>query len=145
MVKGKNCIQKYQAKISEPLYDRIDIHIEVPAVTPRDLVSHTGENESSASIKARILHARQIQQNRYKDFPKIRTNADLEGEVLDQFATPDDKGREILMQAVDEFGLSARAYFKILKVARTIADLSGSENINHIHIAEALGYRRQKL
>ncbi len=142
--KGKGCIQKYQAKISEPLYDRIDIHIEVPAVTPKDLVGHVGENESSESIKSRVLLARNKQSQRYQDVKNVRTNADIEGEVLEKFASPNQEGKELLMKAAEEFGLSARSYFKVLKVARTIADLAGEEEITAIHISEALGYRRQK-
>jgi magnesium chelatase family protein len=132
-------IQRYRSKISGPLMDRIDIHIEVPAVKYRDLASReTGE--SSREIKRRIDSARKIQLERFKGM-KIYSNAQMTNRHIKKFCQIDDTSQRLLELAIDKFGLSARAYTRILKVARTIADLEGQENIQPGHLSEAIQYR----
>ncbi|MHA1539546.1 MAG: YifB family Mg chelatase-like AAA ATPase [Alphaproteobacteria bacterium] len=140
--KGVTCPDRYQAKISAPLYDRIDLHIDVPAIKPMDLID-TEEGESSAVIKSRVLAAQKRQSARYKG-TAIKKNADLEGDLLKQYTAHDEASKALLKKAAEEFNLSARAYFRILRVARTIADLEGVETIAQHHLAEALSYRRKK-
>lgn len=132
-------IQKYIGKISGPLLDRIDIHIEVPAVSFNDLESKKKE-ESSADIKKRVDAARKIQLERYKN-DKIFSNSNLTPELLDKYCALTPECNSILKMAFEKLGLSARAHNRILKMARTIADLAGSENIAPAHIAEAVRYR----
>lgn len=132
-------INKYLSKISGPLLDRMDIQIEVSPVYYDDLNSKT-EGESSKEIKERVLKARKIQLERYKDLD-IYTNSQLSPKQLDKYCKIDKESQELLKLAFDNLGLSARAYSKILKVARTIADLEGNENIMQKHIAEAIQYR----
>lgn len=143
--KDKECtctpqmISKYMGKISGPLLDRIDIQIEVTPVKYQKLDS--GENiETSQSIKERVNRARKIQMNRYKE-EKIYSNSQLTPKLIDQYCKLDQQGKNILQAAFEKLGLSARAYGRILKVARTIADLEQSENIQPTHIAEAIQYR----
>src|SRR5512137_2439172 len=132
-------IQRYRSKISGPLMDRIDIHIEVPAVKYRDLASReTGE--SSREIKNRIDSARRIQIERFKGM-KIYSNAQMTNRHIKKFCQIDEASQRLLELAIDKFGLSARAYTRILKVARTIADLEGQENIQPTHLSEAIQYR----
>jgi magnesium chelatase family protein len=132
-------IQRYRSKISGPLMDRIDIHIEVPAVKYRDLASReTGE--SSREIKKRIDLARIIQIERFKGM-KIYSNAQMTNRHIKKFCQIDEASQRLLELAIDKFGLSARAYTRILKVARTIADLEGQEDILPAHLSEAIQYR----
>jgi magnesium chelatase family protein len=120
-------IQRYRSKISGPLMDRIDIHIEVPAVKYRDLASRES-GESSREMKNRIDAARRVQLNRLKGM-KIYCNAQMTNRHIKKFCQIDEASQRLLEMAIDKFGLSARAYTRILKVARTIADLEGTENI----------------
>lgn len=134
-------IQHYRAKISGPLLDRIDIHIEVPSLKYDDLKSAQA-GESSEDIKKRVSKARVVQLNRFKDGKrKIFCNAHMEPKDIKKFCPIDDESQNLLKTAIEKFGLSARAYDKILKVARTIADLEAEENIKVQHIAEAIQYR----
>ncbi|MDA1088855.1 MAG: YifB family Mg chelatase-like AAA ATPase [Proteobacteria bacterium] len=142
--RAPKCAQDYQSKISGPLFDRIDLHVDVPAVNPADL-NLPPPAEASADIAARVLNARTIQKRRFaKMGVPIRTNAEADGKLLDDIATPDEGGRKLLVEASEKMGLSARGYHRVLKVARTLADLDAAEDtlINRIHIAEALSYRR---
>ena len=132
-------VTKYQNKISGPLLDRIDIHVEVPAVDYSDLSSRT-PSESSAEVKKRVDAARKIQLERFKDLD-ITSNARIPTGKLYEFCALDNKEDALLRKAFEKFGLSSRAYSKILKVSRTIADLDGSENITAAHVAEAVQYR----
>jgi magnesium chelatase family protein len=132
-------IQRYRSKISGPLMDRIDIHIEVPAVKYRDLANrHAGE--SSRDIKKRVDAARKIQLNRFKGI-KIYSNAQMTNRHIKKFCQIDEDSQKLLEMAIDKFGLSARAYTRILKVARTIADIEGKENIEAAHLSESIQYR----
>ncbi|MCX6151543.1 MAG: YifB family Mg chelatase-like AAA ATPase [Ignavibacteriales bacterium] len=133
-------IQKYMAKISGPLLDRIDIHIEVPAVKYKEL-STSVKGESSAIIRERVIKAREVQINRFSKLKHIYNNADMSSKEVRQFCTLDNSGSEILKMAMTKLGLSARAYDRILKVSRTIADLENAENILPNHISEAIQYR----
>ena len=147
--RAPRCASDYQAKISGPLFDRIDIHVDVPAVSPADL-SLPPPAEGSAEIGARVKAARQRQRERYKALGKdgggngarVRTNAEADGELLDRVATPDAEGQALLSRAAEKMKLSARGYHRVLRVARTIADLSGHDQVRRIHIAEAVSYRR---
>jgi len=139
--RAPRCAADYQAKVSGPLLDRIDLHVDVQAVSAADLVLPPPA-EGSAEVGARVKAARDIQTARYSA-NGIRTNAEADGEVLDRAATPDEPGRRLLAQAADAMRLSARGYHRVLRVARTIADLAGSEGVGRVHVAEALSYRRQ--
>lgn len=132
-------IQRYRSKISGPLMDRIDIQIEVPAVKYRDLASRN-PGESSREIKKRIDAARKIQLNRFKGM-KIYSNAQMTNRHIKKFCQIDEASHKLLEMATNKFGLSARANTRILKVARTIADLEGQENIQPAHLSEAIQYR----
>ncbi|MFH1753754.1 MAG: YifB family Mg chelatase-like AAA ATPase [Candidatus Omnitrophota bacterium] len=132
-------IQRYLSKISGPLLDRIDIHLQVPRLTYNQL-SRKRDSEPSSAIKARVDNARRLQEVRYCK-EKIKFNAYLESKALDRFCALDKEGEELLKAAILEIGISARAYDKILKISRTIADLDGKENIEAAHISEAIGYR----
>ena len=133
-------VQKYLNRISGPLLDRIDLHIEV---TPVDFekMSDQRPGESSATIRARVIRARQRQEARYADVPGVHCNAQMTPRLLGLYARPDDKGLALLKNAMNRLNLSARAYDRILKVSRTIADLDDSEQILPQHLAEAIGYR----
>lgn len=133
-------VQKYLNKISGPLLDRIDIQIEIVPV-PFDKISDQRRGEASTIIRERVMKARQIQEKRYKDFPGVHCNAQMNSQLLATYAHPDEKGLQLLRTAMDRLNLSARAYDRILKVARTIADLEGCEQILSNHLAEAIGYR----
>ena len=132
-------INRYRSKISGPLLDRIDIQVEVPNVNYEDL-SSTEKNETSAEVKKRVNKARKVQLDRYKGM-SIYSNSQLDAGMLQRYCPLDDEGNAMLRAAFDNLGLSARAHGRILKVARTIADLEGSENIKAEHIAEAIQYR----
>ncbi len=133
-------IQRYMNKISGPLLDRIDIHCEIQAV-PFAQLSQMQPGEPSANIRERVIKARKIQEERFKTFKGIHCNAMMTERMLHQFAEPDAQSLDMLRMAMERLKLSARAYSRILKVARTIADLAGSEKVESMHIAEAIGYR----
>ena len=133
-------VQKYLNRISGPLLDRIDLQIEVVPVS-FEKISDARAGESSAVIRERVIRARQIQENRYADLPGVYCNAQMNSRLLARYARPDDKGLVLLKNAMNRLNLSARAYDRILKVARTIADLDACEWIQPSHLAEAIGYR----
>jgi len=142
--RAPKCAQDYQAKISGPLFDRIDLHVEVPAVSAADL-SLPPPAEGSDAVAARVAAARTQQGARFDALeakPKPRCNAEADGNLLEEIAAPDGEGRALLTQAADKMKLSARGYHRVLRVARTIADLDASEGVRRPHIAEALSYRR---
>jgi magnesium chelatase family protein len=133
-------VQKYLNKISGPLLDRIDIHVEVVPVPFRDMDS-VEKGERSHLIRERVINARQIQQQRFKEDAKVHANAQMSSKQLQIYCQLPTEGRQLLKNAMERLSLSARAYDRILKVARTIADLSASENIQNDHLAEAINYR----
>ena len=133
-------VQKYLNKISGPLLDRIDIHIEVVPV-PFEKLSDSRQSENSAAIRKRVNDARQIQVNRFSDYKSLFCNAQMSSKMLRKYCEIDKQGTELLKIAMDKLGLSARAYDRILKVSRTIADLEESEKIQNHHLAEAIQYR----
>lgn len=137
-------IQRYRARLSGPLLDRIDIRIEVPRLTSEELLNADSNSnlkaESSADIRKRVIKARQAQVKRYKDYP-ILTNSQLNAELIKVFCKLDEKSENLLRTAISRFNLSGRSYDRILKLARTIADLEGTENIESAHVAQALQYR----
>lgn len=133
-------IQKYMNRISGPLMDRIDIHIEVPAVPFTELSNKTN-GEKSDVIKSRVQLARQRQLDRFEEMPTVFCNAQMESNELKNYCTLGSKQSELLKNAMEKLGLSARAYDRILKVSRTIADLEGEESIRTSHISEAIHYR----
>ena len=137
------CAEEYQSKISGPLMDRIDIHIEVPAVNPLDL-ANIKKSESSAEVAKRVLTARKIQEKRFNDFgcSHLKTNSELKGELLEEVTKLDSDTQNLLVSFAEKNHLSARAYHRILRIARTIADLQNEKNLYKVHIAEALSYRR---
>jgi magnesium chelatase family protein len=129
-------IARYRGRISGPLLDRIDLHIEVPAVAPEDL-ARAATGETSAAVRQRVMQARERQLQR-----QHKMNARLIAPEVDRHCTPEPRGADLLDQAIRRLGLSARGYHRILKVARTIADLAGEANIGAAHVAEAIRYRR---
>jgi magnesium chelatase family protein len=133
-------VQKYLNKISGPLMDRIDLHVEVLPV-PYNELSDSRRGESSAEIRERVIKARKMQEERYKEYPGIYSNAQMNSQLLQKYCGLDVAGRDALSNAMRRLGLSARAYDRILKVSRTIADLDGSERIQLGHLAEAINYR----
>ncbi len=133
-------IQRYLGKISGPLLDRIDLQVEVTPV-PVETLAQMPQGESSRTIRERVIRARDIQSRRFRNVPGIHCNAQMTTRLLETLARPDEQGTERLRQTMKRLDLSARAYERILKVARTIADLEGSENIEAAHISEAVGYR----
>ena len=133
-------VHRYLNRISGPLLDRIDIQIEIVPV-PFEKMSEQTQNESSSDIRKRVIKARKIQELRFANHPGIYCNAQMESQLLHQYAQPDEKGLALLRTAMTRLNLSARAYDRILKVARTIADLEGSERIQSNHLAEAISYR----
>ena len=133
-------IKRYISKISGPLLDRIDLHIEVPAVSYKELWERD-EGEGSALVRERVISARKIQSLRFKDVKGVRTNSDMGPLEIKRFCKIDEASKDLVKTALERFGLSARAFHRILKVARTIADLEGAEEIESRHIAEALQYR----
>jgi magnesium chelatase family protein len=139
--RAPRCAADYQAKVSGPLLDRIDLHVDVAAVSAADLVLPPPA-EGSAEVAARVKAARDIQTRRYEK-QGVRTNAEADGDLLNRVGTPDEPGRRLLAQAAEAMRLSARGYHRVLRVARTIGDLAGSEAVMRVHVAEALSYRRQ--
>lgn len=133
-------IQRYLNKISGPLLDRIDIQCEISALPFKDL-SKAAPGEPSAAIRERVIAARALQTARFKDIPGVHCNAQMTERMIHLFAEPDEQGLELMRMAMERLSLSARAYSRILKVARTIADLEGSERVLPQHLAEAIGYR----
>ena len=142
--RGRNdrCIADYQARISGPLIDRIDLRIEVAAVTAADLILPPPA-EGSAEVAARVAAARDIQVRRYTalGLPKVRTNSEAPSAILEEVAKPDAAGLKLLRDAAETMRLSARGYHRVLRVARTLADLDGAERVGRLHLAEALSYR----
>ena len=139
--RAPRCAADYQSKVSGPMLDRIDLHVEVEAVSAADMALPPPA-EGSAEVAARVAAARAIQTARAGK-TGARSNAELNGDALEQWAKPDEAGQKLLLQAANAMRLSARGYTRMLRVARTIADLSGAEQVGRIHIAEALSYRRQ--
>ena len=139
------CAVDYQSKISGPLFDRIDLHVEVPAVNPADL-SLPPPAENTGDIAARVSAARLVQKTRYSGMEAngrpIRTNAEADGKLPENVAAPDDAGRTLLAETAARLRVTARGYHRVLRVARTLADLDGSKGVARLHIAEALSYRR---
>ncbi len=142
--RAPRCAEEYQARLSGPLLDRIDLHIDVPAVSPGDLALPPPA-EDSAAVARRVAATRLRQAKRYSGLPegrRIRTNAEADGTLLDEVATPDADGRALLLRAAERLRLSARGYHRILRIARTLADLESVAEIGRRHVAEALSYRR---
>lgn len=140
--RGDACAGDYQARVSGPFLDRIDIRMDVPAVSALDMMgSH--EAESSTVIAHRVATARRIQEQRYAKLGSLdtHTNAAASAKLIEQVAAPDSESQQLLVRAAEKFGLSARAYHRVLKVARTLADLAGSETVTKPFFAEALSYR----
>ena len=133
-------MQKYLNKISGPLLDRIDLHVEVTPV-PFSELSNTKEQEGSAAIRDRVMKAREIQAERYKNNAGVYCNAQMSSKMLKEICVINAAAQNLLKTAMERLNLSARAYDRILKVSRTIADLDGSENIKVEHLAEAIQYR----
>jgi magnesium chelatase family protein len=136
------CAADYQGRLSGPLLDRIDLHIEVPAVTAADLILPPPA-EGSREVAARVARAREMQAQRYAalGLPGVRTNAQAQGPILEDVARPDAAGLTLLRDAADAMRLSARGYHRVLRVARTLADLDGADKVGRVHLAEALSYR----
>ena len=134
-------VQNYMGRVSGPLLDRIDIQCEIAPV-PFEALSSEAKGESSAAIKERVIKAREIQTERFKEIPGVYTNAQMTPQMMQEFVRVSPDGLAKLKEAMDHFALSARAYDRILKVSRTIADLDGSPDIEIYHIAEAIGYRK---
>ncbi len=132
-------MQRYRGRISGPLLDRIDLHVDVPAVPYEDL-KKTRSDVDSATMRSRILAAREIQAARYAD-RHFSLNAELDGSALEEFCALNEPEHDFLKQAVETLGLSARAYTRILRISRTIADLARTDDINADHLAEAINYR----
>ncbi|MBQ8459242.1 YifB family Mg chelatase-like AAA ATPase [bacterium] len=144
--KEKHCscsefqISRYLSKLSGPLLDRIDIQIDVPRLTSSELLASNSEEETSAAIRQRVINARKIQTKRYQD-ENILTNSELNAELIKKYCKLDGKSQELMKVAIVKFGLSGRRYDRILKLARTIADLDGSQNIEQTHVMQALQYK----
>jgi magnesium chelatase family protein len=140
--RGPRCATEYQARISGPLLDRIDIRIEVPALSAADLI-RPGASETSADVAQRVAAAREIQAQRYAALgaTKVRCNAQAGADLVETVAAPERAGVRLLEDAAAAMQLTARGYHRVLKLARTLADLDGAETVARIHIAEALAYR----
>lgn len=134
------CGEDYLGRISGPLMDRFDLRVDVPPVAFRDL-DLPANGDRSADVAARVAKARQIQIDRFSDHPSISLNADAYGDTLEDIAAPDPEARELLTKAAERFRLSARGYHRVIRVARTIADLDGSADVRKPHIAEAISFR----
>ena len=133
-------IQRYMNRISGPLLDRIDVQVEIQPV-PFKKLSEAAPGESSADIRKRVVTARDIQSERFKSVNGVHCNAQMSDKMIHEYAEPDENGLKMLRLAMEKRSLSARAYGRILKVARTIADLAGSPQVTAEHIGEAIGYR----
>ncbi len=142
--RGPRCADDYQARLSGPLLDRIDLQIEVPPVRVLDL-SLPAPKEGSAEMATRVAHARTIQAERFANLgmKTLRLNIQADGELLETIAIPDSDGLTLLQDAADMMGLSARGYHRVLRVARTLADLNGVAGVGRVHIAEALNFRQK--
>jgi magnesium chelatase family protein len=140
--RGDACAADYQSRVSGPFLDRIDIRVDVPAVSAADMIGPSAA-ESSAAVAARVSAARDIQRERYlaAGHPEIFTNAAAPASLIEAVVDPDKESQGLMLQAAERFSLSARAYHRVLKVARTLADLSGAQKVARPHIAEALSYR----
>jgi magnesium chelatase family protein len=140
--RGPRCQSDYQARISGPLLDRIDLRIEVPAVSAGDLI-RPAKSETSAAVAARVAMARDMQLARFArlGLSSVTTNAQCATALIEEVAAPDAGGLALLRDASEKMGFSARAYHRVLKVARTLADLDGEEKVGRIHLAEAISYR----
>lgn len=134
-------MQKYLNKISGPLLDRIDLHVEVTPVAFSELSNSNTKGENSATIRERVIAAREIQAERYKEQTGLYANAQISSKLLREICAIDNVGEMLLKKAMERLNLSARAYDRILKVSRTIADLAASEKIKPEHLAEAIHYR----
>jgi magnesium chelatase family protein len=134
-------IDRYRARISGPLLDRIDIHLHVPAVPAGDLAARGAPAEPSAAIRARVQAARQIQRDRFRTQPGIHSNAHMTSRDVRRYCRLADAAEALLRQAIAKLGLSGRAYSRVLKVARTIADLAHADEIATAHVSEAIQYR----
>ena len=133
-------VQRYRARISGPLMDRIDIHVEVPAVRFQDL-SGMAQGETSDAIRERVMRARAVQHARFRDHSRATCNAAMRSQDVQRYCAPEPDAQELLKMAINDLNFSARAYERILKVARTIADIEGSERVGAPHVAEAIQYR----
>lgn len=135
-----HCGADYMSRISGPLMDRFDVRVDVPPVDFQDL-DLPANGESSDIVAARVAEARAVQADRYADIPHMRSNSDAAGDVLETYASPDAEGRALLLRVAERMGLSARGYHRVLRVARTIADLAGSDAVLRQHVAEAVSFR----
>jgi magnesium chelatase family protein len=133
-------VQRYHARISGPLLDRIDMHLQVPPVAYADLASRAA-GESSATVRSRVEAARDRQLQRFRHCPGIYANAHMGPRELSRFVSIDGPTEQVLKSAIAKFGLSARAYHRVLKLARTLADLAGVDEIAPVHVTEAIQYR----
>ncbi len=134
------CGEDYLGRISGPLMDRFDLRVEVPPVAYTDLdLPATGE--ASATVALRVAKARDVQANRFRNHPEVRVNSEAEGALLEEIAEPDAESRALLARVAERFGLTARGYHRVLRVARTIADLAGDTDLRRPHVAEAVSYR----
>ncbi|AZQ66213.1 ATP-binding protein [Silicimonas algicola] len=138
--RAPNCGEDYMGRISGPLMDRFDLRVDVPPVSFQDL-DLPADGEPSAAIARRVAAARTAQARRFADHPEVTVNADAEGTLLEAVATPDAEGRALLLTAAERVGLSARGYHRVIRVARTIADLDGSDDVRKPHVAEAISFR----
>ena len=141
--RGGACADDYQSRVSGPFLDRIDIRIDVPAVTAADMIAPAAASESSAEVARRVAAARDRQRQRFADLgaASVFTNAAAGPSLIEAVVNPDKESQTLLLQAAERFNLSARAYHRVLKVARTLADLGGESRVGRPHIAEALSYR----
>jgi len=140
-VRPPGAVKKYMNKISGPLLDRIDLHVEVTPVSIDELSKYDIESEKSVTIRERVIKARQIQEERFKDLPDVHSNTLMPAHLVREICHIDASGITLLKTAMKKLQLSARAYDRILKVARTVADLAGSKNIEMEHLAEAIHFR----
>ncbi|MEP2716648.1 ATP-binding protein, partial [Pseudophaeobacter sp.] len=138
--RAPGCGEDYLGRISGPMLDRFDLRLEVPPVAFQDL-DLPAASEGSAEVAQRVAMAREIQMARYRELPEVWLNADAEGAVLEQATALSAESRELLQRAAERFGLTARGYHRVLRVARTIADLAAEQQVQRPHVAEALGFR----